>query len=207
MKMMAKQMKEIGYDAKKMPLGKLAKTSILKGYEILQSLSEEIKKAESKNKQENINELSGKFYSEIPHDFGFKNMINFVLDSEKKIKEKLEMLQSLEEIQVFTKLLDEGSINSDINELDSNYAKLNIKITPMDKNSETYKLLLKYVANTHASTHTAYKLIVEEIFELEKEAEVQRYTSDIPNKMLLWHGSRLTNFVGILSQGLRIAPP
>ena len=25
--------------------------------------------------------------------------------------------------------------------------------------------------------------------------------------MLLWHGSRLTNYVGILSQGLRIAPP
>lgn len=25
--------------------------------------------------------------------------------------------------------------------------------------------------------------------------------------MLLWHGSRTTNFAGILSQGLRIAPP
>ena len=25
--------------------------------------------------------------------------------------------------------------------------------------------------------------------------------------MLLWHGSRLTNYVGIISQGLRIAPP
>lgn len=25
--------------------------------------------------------------------------------------------------------------------------------------------------------------------------------------MLLWHGSRVTNFYGILSQGLRIAPP
>ena len=25
--------------------------------------------------------------------------------------------------------------------------------------------------------------------------------------MLLWRGSRITNFVGILSQGLRIAPP
>ena len=25
--------------------------------------------------------------------------------------------------------------------------------------------------------------------------------------MLLWHGSRLTNWMGILSQGLRIAPP
>jgi hypothetical protein len=26
-------------------------------------------------------------------------------------------------------------------------------------------------------------------------------------RMLLWHGSRLTNWVGILSTGLRIAPP
>jgi hypothetical protein len=25
--------------------------------------------------------------------------------------------------------------------------------------------------------------------------------------MLLWHGSRTTNYAGILSQGLRIAPP
>ena len=26
-------------------------------------------------------------------------------------------------------------------------------------------------------------------------------------RMLLWHGSRLTNWAGILGQGLRIAPP
>lgn len=50
MKMMAKQMKEIGYDAKKMPLGKLAKTSISKGYEILKSLMEEIKKVDCRAK-------------------------------------------------------------------------------------------------------------------------------------------------------------
>jgi len=27
------------------------------------------------------------------------------------------------------------------------------------------------------------------------------------NQKLLWHGSRITNWVGILSQGLKIAPP
>ena len=27
------------------------------------------------------------------------------------------------------------------------------------------------------------------------------------NKKLLWHGSRFSNYVGILSQGMRIAPP
>lgn len=40
MKMMNNQMKEIGYDAKKMPLGKLSKTSIEKGYEALKNLME-----------------------------------------------------------------------------------------------------------------------------------------------------------------------
>ena len=33
------------------------------------------------------------------------------------------------------------------------------------------------------------------------------YSTIAGNRKLLWHGSRLTNFVGILSQGLRIAPP
>jgi hypothetical protein len=50
------------------------------------------------------------------------------------VKGKLEMLQSLEDIQIFTKLLDEGNIGS-VNELDSNYLKLDTTVTPLDKNS------------------------------------------------------------------------
>ena len=38
MKMMNSQMKEIGYDSQKMPLGKLAKASIMRGYEALKGL-------------------------------------------------------------------------------------------------------------------------------------------------------------------------
>lgn len=34
-----------------------------------------------------------------------------------------------------------------------------------------------------------------------------RFNSRIPNRMLLWHGSRLSNWASIISQGLRIAPP
>ena len=30
---------------------------------------------------------------------------------------------------------------------------------------------------------------------------------DLGNRQLLWHGSRMSNWAGILSQGLRIAPP
>jgi len=48
-----------------------------------------------------------------------------------------------------------------------------------------------------------------DIFEVEREGETDRFQpwSKNDNKKLLWHGSRLTNWVGILSQGLRIAPP
>ena len=48
-----------------------------------------------------------------------------------------------------------------------------------------------------------------QIFKIEREGESQRYKpfKQLHNRRLLWHGSRTTNFAGILSQGLRIAPP
>lgn len=48
-----------------------------------------------------------------------------------------------------------------------------------------------------------------QIFKIEREGESQRYKPfrQLHNRRLLWHGSRTTNFAGILSQGLRIAPP
>jgi len=50
-------------------------------------------------------------------------------------------------------------------------------------------------------------LEIQDVFEITREGEDERFKKDIHNRQLLWHGSRLTNFVGILSQGLRIAPP
>jgi len=47
------------------------------------------------------------------------------------------------------------------------------------------------------------------VFRMDRKGESDRYRAfeTTNNRMLLWHGSRLTNFVGIISQGLRIAPP
>lgn len=68
------------------------------------------------------------------------------------------MLQSLQDIQIYTKILNEGKISSDMNELDSNYLRLNTDIKPIDKSSEVFKKLQKYVINTHATTHNNYNL-------------------------------------------------
>lgn len=45
-------------------------------------------------------------------------------------------------------------------------------------------------------------------FKIKRDGEDKIYNpKNLGNKKLLWHGSRFSNFVGILSQGLRIAPP
>ena len=53
---------------------------------------------------------------------------------------------------------------------------------------------------------------MESIFRIERSGEGDRfgkskYARLNGDRRLLWHGSRTTNFGGILSQGLRIAPP
>ena len=65
------------------------------------------------------------------------------------------------------------------------------------------------MANTHAPTHSSYTLELMDVFKIERHGESSRFKDfkKIPNRKLLWHGSRNTNFAGILSQGLRIAPP
>ncbi len=44
------------------------------------------------------------------------------------------------------------------------------------------------------------------VFKVGRDREEAAFTP-LHNRRMLWHGSRSTNFAGILSQGLRIAPP
>ena len=56
-------------DVKKMPLGKLSKAQLAKGFEALVEIEEAIK---SNARGTKLSELSSKFYTLIPHSFGRK---------------------------------------------------------------------------------------------------------------------------------------
>lgn len=90
--------------------------------------------------------------------------------------------------------------------IDTHYRELHCSLAPVDKEEEVFSMVERYVRQTHGKTHTQYSLSVEELFEVDREGERERFT-DVGNRQLLWHGSRLTNWVGILNQGLRVAPP
>uniref|UniRef100_UPI001CB9A93C poly [ADP-ribose] polymerase 2 n=1 Tax=Erigeron canadensis TaxID=72917 RepID=UPI001CB9A93C len=202
--MMKQQMMEIGYNAEKLPLGKLSKATILKGYEVLKRVADVIGQHDSKK----LEQLSGEFYTVIPHDFGFKKMREFVIDTPQKLKRKLEMVEALGEIEVATKLLgDNGGTQED--PLLSRYESLRCELTPVEVDSKEFHMVTKYMKNTHAKTHLDYSVDIVQIFRTSRHGEGDRFTkfSSMKNRMLLWHGSRLSNWTGILSQGLRIAPP
>ncbi|CAH2266923.1 jg8828 [Pararge aegeria aegeria] len=93
--------------------------------------------------------------------------------------------------------------------IEAHYRKLKAEISPLDKKSDEFAMIEEYVRNTHAATHTTYTLKVQEVFKVVREGEEKRFKAfkKLHNRRLLWHGSRVTNFAGILSQGLRIAPP
>ncbi|KAI7820300.1 poly polymerase catalytic domain-containing protein [Gamsiella multidivaricata] len=209
--MMNHQMKELDYDADKMPLGKLAKPTILHGYEVLKRIGA-ILDTKNPSFSELVN-LSSEFYTVIPHNFGRR--VPPVIKDAPTLKMKLEMLEALGEIEIAQKIMKENKKDAEtitINPLDQQFASLKLnKLEPMDKSSERFKLIEKFVKNTHGSSHSAYSLVIDEVFDLDREGELERFNSSghskLHNRRLLWHGSRLTNYVGILSQGLRIAPP
>ncbi|XP_059625657.1 poly [ADP-ribose] polymerase 2 [Cornus florida] len=202
--MMKQHMMEIGYNAEKLPLGKLSKSTILKGYDVLKRIADVIGQSQRKK----LEQLSGEFYTVIPHDFGFKKMREFVIDTPQKLKRKLEMVEALGEIELATKLLTDA-IGMQEDPLYSHYERLHCELMPLEVDSKEFSMIAKYMKNTHARTHSNYTVEVVQIFRVSKEGEGERFRkfSNTKNRMLLWHGSRLTNWTGILSQGLRIAPP
>ncbi|KAL2611322.1 hypothetical protein R1flu_023014 [Riccia fluitans] len=203
--MMKQQMTEIGYDAKKMPLGKLSKSTILKGFEVLKRIAAAL---ESKASRSTLAELSSEFYTTIPHDFGFKNMSQFVITDAPTLKRKLEMVEALGEIELASKILKPQDDDDD-DPAYGHYQNLKCKLEPVPMDSADAEWIKEYVSNTHAETHNSYSLEVDQIYEVVRENEDERYKpfAGEKNRMLLWHGSRLCNWTGILSQGLRIAPP
>lgn len=207
LKMMKQAMLEVGYDANKLPLGKLSKDHIKKGYQVLQEISTAINSGASRSV---LLDLSNQFYTLIPHVVGMRPPP--VITTPQLLKDKIQLVESLQEAAIATNLLrDSSGPADDRHPIDVHYEKLKCAFTPLEKDSKEFQMVQEYTKNTHGHTHDRYKLNVLEVFDLDREGEKSRFTEaghdKTHNRQLLWHGSRLTNYVGIISQGLRIAPP
>ena len=129
------------------------------------------------------------------------------------------MLDTLTEMEVANAIM--GSNHRDrankeeekMNLLDMRFQGLGLnEMTCLDHKSIEYVSLSEYLNKTKGETH-AIEYHLDDIFRIERQGEDHRFSHSKyaklsnTNRRLLWHGSRTANFGGILSQGLRIAPP
>jgi len=123
---MKKAMVEYEIDLQKMPLGKLSKRQIQAAYSILSEVQQAVSQGSSDSQ---ILDLSNRFYTLIPHDFGMKKPP--LLNNADCVQAKVEMLDNLLDIEVAYSLLRGGSDDSSKDPIDVNYEKLktDIKVT------------------------------------------------------------------------------
>lgn len=121
------------------------------------------------------------------------------------------MLTTLTDIEIAQRLMRQsGDASSELNmnPIDIKYRKLRTKITPLEAYQQEYSIIQQMVENTQ-STVFPFTIELQGVYEIDREGEMDRFApyAKMPHHRLLWHGSRMTNYIGILSQGLRVAPP
>ncbi|KAI0035247.1 poly polymerase catalytic domain-containing protein [Vararia minispora EC-137] len=212
---------EMNYDANKLPLGKLSKNTILNGFSALKALSEVISQPNSdvvkrySNFDRACEELTNSYYSIIPHIFGRNRPV--VIINEQLLKKELDLVDALGDMQIAQSLIESSTPKDEngdpINPVDARFRSLELSsMEPVDPNSKEFAALLAYAADTQGSTHH-YTINIQHAFRVQRDSEVEAWTKagfqnlEDGQRLLLWHGSRSTNFAGILRQGLRIAPP
>lgn len=205
LKEMKRMMLEYDLDMEKMPLGKLSSAQISKAMTVLSQMSELIKTGANRSK---FIGACNHFYTLIPHNFGER--LPPIFQTLDEINKKSQMLQNLLELEVAYNMLNsQSAADNERNIWDCHYDQLHTELLVVDPASDEYNCLERYLRQTHADTHKSYDLEIVDIFKVNRIGERKRFEpfAKMPNRKLLWHGSRTTNFVGILSHGLRIAPP
>jgi hypothetical protein len=210
--MMTDAMNELGIDTAKMPLAKLSKATISKAFSVLSELQRafEADSDAAMNDRANVDSLSNKFYCCIPHRVPRGATTLPLIASLDMLKAKTAVVQALAEMEVAAKLMSSaGADDREEDAIDAHYKTLKTQLRGVEKGSELWQRLDTYLQRTHAPTHTAYSLELVDLLEMTREGDDARFApwAGNENRMLLWHGSRKTSWVCIISQGLCVASP
>ncbi|AWP02879.1 putative poly [Scophthalmus maximus] len=204
--MFKEAMECMNLDTKKMPLGKLSKLQIAKGFEVLQELETAMTK---KSGKATLQELSSKFFTTVPHNFGRTRPPT--IDSKDIVETKKEMLMVLADIELAqtlkseTEKAQEEMIETVPHPLDQDYSSLKCNLTLLDKDVETFKIIETYLKVT-SGDYRQPKIV--NVWEVDRETEGLRFSENdnLDNRHLLWHGTNIAVVAAILKSGLRIMP-
>jgi len=151
---------------------------------------------------DDIATLSNQFYELIPHADNGVDQLSLI-DHEHVLQSKFEMLKNLGDYEIASKILLGAQFRiKELNPLDYVYQSLRIDVEELGKDNNEAKIIKKYAVSTGCTCE------ILSVFKLQRKGEPHRINQwkNLPNHLLLWHGSSVSNFIGILYHGLKIAP-
>jgi len=177
------------------PLGVLTLGQIERGEAYLQELYAVFKS--KKPKRSEMERLSGEFYTCIPHRIGRTRAAvdQAVIASMEAFEQKQETLQLMKDML---------SVNGDASvlydsKIDKQFEALRCHMAALDPSSQRYREIEEFVLKSQVKSRT---IKVHNIFLLRRPDEWDAFDTSIGNDRWLFHGSRIKNWVGLLSRGI-----
>ncbi len=220
-----KAMSMYGIDYDELPITRLKKSTLLECKAILDKLLVIVSDLETERKKglqakadvlENlygqINDSSSRYYELVPQA-AFREFKPPPLATRDAINTQCRVIEDLTNIEAAAKiLLGAQSRLADVSPLDYCCKALATQFEAVDRATEEYELIKQYIGRSTKDSADFYnggRVKIERVFRIQRRGEHEKFEpfADLPNRWLLFHGSRTSNFLGILSQGLRIAPP
>jgi len=202
-------------DTDVMPLVKMTPEYLMKVEEVLSKISDElllVKHASPKltlDQQvvamEKIADLSNQYYELLPSTRFQADKIP-PLTSYQLWNREWKRLSTLINLEQASKIiLGAHYRSSEIHPLDYCFRSLRLATEVLSRTSPEYRLVASAAMHTGGQSLKAREVFA--VLRCERPGERERLNRDVSNHRLLWHGSKLENFLGILSEGLRVAPP
>ncbi|KAJ8578843.1 hypothetical protein ON010_g355 [Phytophthora cinnamomi] len=164
---------------------------------------------------EKVSERSSRYYEIMPCQEDMLASSIKAFDQVSDVNAEITRLRLLSDImETYKMLLGAKRAQQTKNPLEYCYHALQVRLAPLQPADAERQLIHRYFfGGLRSFDRQRYR--ISNVFEVERRGETQRFNDLMEERPdlkamqthLLWHGTKRTNLMGILSQGLRVAPP
>lgn len=178
------------------PLGVLTVGQIEKGEQILQDIHALL--STKRPSRARFEQLSGDFYTAVPHRIGRTRdaIAQAVIADLGQISQKQETLQLMKDMLAVNG--EGGSVLFD-DQVDQQYKALGAEIRTVDKAAPAWREWADYVVKSQVKRKDIKVL---NVYQVKRPGEWDAFDASVGNEKMLFHGSRIQNWVGLLSRGI-----
>ena len=188
------------------PLGILTIGQIEKGEAILAEAYKVFQDKSARGRQQKLEDLSGQFYTVIPHRIGRSRLavLGAVLDNLEAFASKQETLQLMKDMLRVNGEDGAGSVLYDA-QVDMQYKSLKCEVGFVEPGTDLYRQIEGHAKAGQRKWWGGCGIKVRNVYKVRRPGEWEDFeaaSAAVGDHRLLFHGSGIQNWVGLLSRGI-----